>query len=83
MYDTGVVRLECSVIEMNGLLSPLDCDVDKIDLRTHISHPHGVHAVERGGKKRRTRNGGREEERIHGGIDHGSDKGAVHQAFPA
>lgn len=32
MYDTGVVRLECSVIEIKGL-SPLECDVDKIDLR--------------------------------------------------
>lgn len=85
MYDTGVIRLECRVIEIKELLSPLDCD-DKVDLRqTHISNPHGVHAVEREKKKRRTQGGekgGREEERVHDGIDHGSDKGAVHQAFP-
>lgn len=33
MYDTGVIRLECSVIEIKGLSSPLDSDVDKTDLQ--------------------------------------------------
>ena len=44
-YDTGAMRLECSVIEIKRWLSPFDCDIDKVDLcPTHVSHPHGVHA---------------------------------------
>ena len=32
MYDTGVMRFECSVTETRRALSPLPCDVDNVDL---------------------------------------------------
>ena len=49
--------------------SPPDLDVDKTDLQIIYQRPACASMRRRG--------------RVHSSIDHGSDKGAIHQAFPA